>query len=48
MLNEKLKSPSFRRNLYSGMFDIFLSLMLQGVIRIVYPEEVRTNMNDQD
>ena len=47
-LTARMKSPMFRKNLLAAMLDIFTSLIIQGLIRIVYPEEALDAMTEQD
>lgn len=44
----RMKSPIFRKNILAAMLDIFTSLIIQGLIRIVYPEEALDAMTEQD
>lgn len=48
ILKTKLKSPMFRKNLIAAMLDMFTSLIIQGLIRIIYPEEALNAMSEQD
>jgi hypothetical protein len=40
--------PMTRLNVLRAMLDTFSALMVYGFIRIVYPEEVLEDMNNQD
>ena len=48
MLNQRLKDPMTRLNLFRALYDTLAALAIYGMIRIVYPEEALDNMNDQD
>lgn len=47
-LQYRLKDPITRYNVFRALMDILSSLMIMGAIRLLYPEEVRITMNEQD
>lgn len=47
-LDYRMQDPATRANVLRAMLDILTSMMIMGFIKIVYPEEKLTNMNDQD
>lgn len=46
-LQWRLQDPMTRYNVFRALWDTFLSLLIMGAIRILYPEEIRTNMTEQ-
>jgi hypothetical protein len=47
-LEYRMQDPATRVNVMRAMLDILTSMMIMGFIKIIYPEEKLTNMNDQD
>lgn len=47
-LERKMSDPISRANIFRTMGDMLLALIIQGVIRIAYPEEERAAMTEQD
>jgi hypothetical protein len=43
-----MQDPGTRANVMRAMLDILTSMIIMGFIKIIYPEEKLTNMNDQD
>ena len=43
-----MSDPISRANIFRTMGDMLLALIIQGVIRIAYPEEERNAMTEQD
>lgn len=43
-----MSDPISRANIFRTMGDMFLALVIQGAIRILYPEEARDSMTEQD
>lgn len=48
ILRQVLSDPMSRENVVRAMLDIIMALLIQGFIRITYPEEVLDNMTEQD
>jgi hypothetical protein len=44
---KRMQDPMTRGNIARAMIDIFMSLIIQGFIMIIYPEEALKNMSDQ-
>lgn len=48
LFNQRLNDPLTRANIFRGLADTFMSLIIMGFIKIIYPEEKLTNMSNQD
>ena len=48
LFNQRLNDPLTRANIFRGLADTFMSLIIMGFIKIIYPEEKLTNMSNQN